>query len=754
MTTIPRWTLDPRPGSAEVTQPLHDELVSALHRLAAELHLPLDSLLQAAHAHVVATLTGGAGAATWRELLERLDEAANGPQTEDLAVSFTDPGEASSMRLRHDTDVLDHAAAARIAGYHVAALTHLCQDVDGDPADAVLVSDAELRFQVDGLCGPERPLPDLRMHQLVEQRVVAHPDRIAAVHAGRSLTYFELDRRANRIAHALRRHGLRHEGAVAVVTERNLDWLASVLAVLKAGGTYLPIEPHFPPERIAAMLTRAVCGLVLAESGGSANLHRALADLADVAVIDLTTLGDDVPADRLDVAVAADQLAYIYFTSGSTGEPKGAMCEHAGMLNHLYAKVHDLALGEGAVVAQTAPQCFDISLWQLLAPLLVGGRTVLVEQAAILDVDRFLDTVDSARVEALQVVPSYLDVMLTRLQQRGRAPVHLRCVSVTGEALPRELVRRWFDAMPDVPLVNAYGLTETSDDTNHEVMHADPDDDRVPLGAPVANAWVYVVDERLRPVPLGAPGEIVFSGICVGRGYVNDPDRTRDAFLDDPLRPGNRLYRSGDYGRWRADGKLEFLGRRDAQVKVAGFRIEIGDVEHALSRLPGIREAAVVVVHRGGPRLVAFYRGHGSLEEDDLRSQLEETLPAYLVPASLHQLEEMPLTANGKVDRGRLRDRAEALDIAAVPADEAVELTPSEQRVAAAWAGALDLPVDDLRPDDTFRSRGGTSLGAVKVVVALDRDVSLRDVADNPVLADLARLLDTCEATRETRNAR
>jgi len=692
-----------------------------LHRLATQLDVPVDTLLRAAHTHVRAVLNGEASPPTWRELLDRPESE------EDTTAKPADP-----------------AAAERIAGYDAAALAHLCQDIDGDPADAMLVGEAELRFQVDELCGPEVPLPDLRMHQLFEQRAVAHPDRIAAEHDGITLTYLELDQRANRIGRTLLRHGLHREDVIAVVTERNLYWMASVLAVFKAGGTYLPIEPHFPPERIAAMLTRAECTLVLTETGSTDTLDRALAGLTDVRTIDLATLGEDLPTDRLDVDVAPDQLAYIYFTSGSTGEPKGAMCEHAGMLNHLYAKVLDLELGEGAVVAQTAPQCFDISMWQLVAALLVGGRTVLVEQDVILDVDRFLDTVDTARVEVLQVVPSYLDVVLTRLQQRPRPLAHLRCVSVTGEALPRELVRRWFAAMPGVALVNAYGLTETSDDTNHEVMHTDPEGDRVPLGAPVANVWVYVVDERLRPVPLGAPGEIVFSGVCVGRGYINDPARTQEAFFDDPVRPGQRLYRSGDYGRWRPDGKLEFLGRRDAQVKVAGFRIEIGDVEHALGRLPGVREATVVVARNGGTRLVGFYAGDGSLDEGDLVTRLEETLPVYLVPAVLRRVEEMPLTANGKVDRGRLSALAEQSQRADVSTGHrSVALTPAELRVAAAWAAVLDVPVSDLRSDDNFRSRGGTSLGAVKVVVAFDRDVTLREVADHPVLADLARLLDS-----------
>ena len=231
---------------------------------------------------------------------------------------------------------------------------------------------------------------------------------------------------------------LRREGVVAVVLERNLDWMAAVLAVFKAGGVYLPIEPHFPADRIATTLSRAECGLVLTEPGSTTTLDLALDSLSGVQALFIDAAYEEDHADGdLGVGVAPDQLAYIYFTSGSTGEPKGAMCEHAGMLNHLYAKIDDLEIGEGQVVAQTAPQCFDISLWQLVSALLVGGRTVLVEQEVILDVRRFVDRIVDGRVAVLQVVPSYLEVVLSYLEQHPRELSDLRCVSVTGEALKK-----------------------------------------------------------------------------------------------------------------------------------------------------------------------------------------------------------------------------------------------------------------------------------------------------------------------------
>jgi acyl-coenzyme A synthetase/AMP-(fatty) acid ligase len=312
---------------------------------------------------------------------------------------------------------------------------------------------------------------------------------------------------------------------------------------------------------------------------------------------------------------------------------------------------------------------------------------------------------------------------------------------VTGEAVKKELVQRWFAAAPDIALVNAYGLTETSDDTNHAVLRAVPDTDRVPLGRPIANVEVRVVDEHLVPVPLGAPGEIVFSGVCVGRGYVNDPERTRAAFVPDPYRPGQRLYRSGDSGRWLPGGELEFLGRRDSQVKISGFRIEIGEVENTLLRVPGVRDGAVVVAE--GPdrsrHLVAFHTGD-ELPDDVLRDRLAASLPAYMVPRAFHWRTALPLTPNGKVDAKALT--ALAGELAAVEEDTAAPRTPNEQRVAAAWSRVLGIPVDRIGRTDGFFDRGGTSLSAVKLAIALDRAVSLPDLVRHPVLTDLAALLD------------
>src|SRR5213594_1531377 len=580
-TAVPRWTLDPVPGIAEHEAKICNEVVTALRRLADELAVPLSSVLLTAHAKVLGALSGEREVSTgyaamqgrspllcrmttephsWRAMLLEAHRAESEllahkdfpvddlrrelglikPLFETMfALTACDGAELAEetvlragfvehdglvLRLRYKTDVLDADCAARIAGYHVTALALIAADPDAEHARQSLLSAEELRFQLDGFAGRRRDLPDLRAHELFEERARAHPDAVAAIHGNRQLTYRELNARANQLARALLTRGLSREGVVGLVTERNLDWMTAVLAIFKAGGAYLPIEPHFPADRIARTLSRAGCRLILTERGSTSMLDQALESLSGVETLLIDAAHEEGhPDGDLGVDVAHDQLAYIYFTSGSTGEPKGAMCEHAGLLNHLFAKIDDLKIGAGDVVAQTAPQCFDISLWQLVSALLVGGRTLLVEQETILDAKRFIDKIVDARINVIQVVPSYLEVLVSFLEQHPRELPDLRCVSATGEALKKELALRWLAAKPDITLVNAYGMTETSDDTNHEVIDRVPERERVPLGRPINNVHVYVVDEHLSPVPLGAPGEIVFSGVCVGRGYINDP---------------------------------------------------------------------------------------------------------------------------------------------------------------------------------------------------------------------------------------
>ncbi|MYX98591.1 amino acid adenylation domain-containing protein [Streptomyces sp. SID486] len=788
-TRLPRWTIVGavvEPRSAQHRRTVPPGLQAALCGRADELGVDLAALLFAVQLKVLSAVTSersivtgrrtntgrSAHAATvsdgsWRDLVAEAARALADPfvaPTETLLDLRTgrdgalDPATAAAlhydadltMTLTYRQDVLTLEHAERLTGYHLTALELLAADPGADHHGRSLLSAEELAFQRDSLCGPHRPLPDALFVELFEEQVRRSPGAVAAAHGTRRWTYRELDEMSNRIAHALLDGGLDTEDVVAVVTDRTLDWLAATLGVLKAGGVYLPVRPDFPAARVADQLRRSACRHALTDPSGRELLTSAVAlsgqECRTLLVEDACrTARTGSPGRRCEPG----QLAYIYFTSGSTGAPKGAMCEHAGMLNHLYAKVDDLELRTGDTVTQTASQCFDISLWQLLAPLLVGGSTLLVDTADQLDVDRFVDLLAGGGVQVAQVVPAFLDVMLSRLEAVPRALGDLRALSVTGEALKPGLVERWFTLCPDIALVNAYGATEVSDDTMHAVLRgrAERDLPVVHVGRSLRNVNTYILDERLRIVPLGAPGEIAFSGVCVGRGYINDPERTAQAFTSDPYLPDTRLYRTGDYGRWLPEGTIEFLGRRDEQVKVRGFRIEIGEIENRLLQMPGVTETAVVIVGSGDAtkHLVAFHTGSDSLQSADLRDFLSAALPEYMVPSYFHRLDTLPLTENGKTDKKYLTGLA--AELAQGTSAYVPPATDAERRLALAWAEVLGVLVGRIGRDDDFFTLGGTSLAAVRLVVRLDRRISLRDITAHPVLRDLAAVLDAAAPT-------
>ncbi|MCD7440494.1 amino acid adenylation domain-containing protein [Streptomyces lincolnensis] len=804
-TRIPRWTmpLSEERGVAEHREELPASLTHALEDRAGGPGPALAALLLAAHARVLATLVSepdlligvvpGAGRdevplrltvadSAWAELAVRAGRALAAPHRTEarpevvfdlsaVAAPAADAPDADartggldegvvlrvavardtaglSLRLVYDRAHIDAEYVARLAGYHLRALHLLATDPGAPHHRQSLLSDEEVDTQLHGLAGPRAELSERTFVDHFEERVREVPDAVAAVHGTVRRTYRELDREANRIANALLAAGVRAEDVVAVVMDRTLDWIAAALGVFKAGGVYLPVRPDFPADRVAAQLRRSDCVFVLTEPDSAELVARAgeLAGRGPRVLAVPEILASDVSAEAPGRPVAPGQAAYIYFTSGSTGAPKGALCEHVGMLNHLQMKIDDMEMTHGTaeVVTQTASQCFDISLWQFAAPLLVGGSVRIVDTDVLLDVAGFVDEIVTGRVTVTQIVPSYLEVLLTHLEQHPRPLGALRTVSVTGEALKYELVQRWFALYPDIKLVNAYGATEVSDDTMHEVLDRVPDRDFVTVGRSLRNVNTYVLDENLALVPLGSPGEIAFSGVCVGRGYINDEERTREAFVPDPFRPDTRMYRTGDFGRWLPEGRIEYLGRRDEQVKIRGFRIEIGEIENKLLGMRGIREAAVVIDGAGdGPRnLVAFFSGGDGgtgPATERARDFLAGLLPEYMVPTYFHQLERLPLTENGKIDKKALVRLAGTLGHGG--AAYAAPSTPAEQRLAMLWAQVLGVPLERIGRDDNFFDLGGTSLAAVRLLVQLDRALSLKDLVAHPVLAALAGVL-------------
>ncbi|AGM07908.1 non-ribosomal peptide synthetase [Amycolatopsis keratiniphila] len=753
---IPRWQAAEAVRRWENWGPaVTVDLATRVRALAAELEVPAAVLSLTAHVAVLHAVSGemellvgtdgdvlavSAADCSWRELVARVHAAVPVPGAKaetvfshcghddliaDEVVLRVRVGEALGLAFDYRADLFAREHVVRLAGYHVAALTALADGPDAAHGDAELLSANESAYQLDDLAGPVRSLPDRRFADLVAEQAGRTPDAVAVVAGDDELTYAELDRRADRIARGLITLGVADEDVVAVASSRTIDWPVAVLGVFRAGGVYLPIDPKYPENRVKTLIERSACRIVVADpdvtgvftTGGMAVTVTTVPDLLD----------GDHPDGPVERTVTAGQLAYVYFTSGSTGQPKGALCEHGGMLNHLLAKIEDFTVGPADVVAQNAPLSFDISLWQLIAGWAVGAKTIIVPDAAIRDVTRFLETVRGAGVTVLQVVPSYLDLLLRHLGEDDERLDSLRIVSATGEALPIKLADRWFQRFPGVPLVNAYGATEASDDTTHAVLTKPPEGGVMPLGDPIRNVHVRVVDERLRLRPLGSSGEIVFAGVCVGRGYLNDIERTEAAFVADPVRPGERLYRTGDMGRWGPGGTLEFQGRRDEQVKVRGLRVELGEVESWMLSAPGVRGAAVVV--KDG-NLAGFYTAE---TEIDFTTHLATGLPAHMVPRSLRRLDVLPLNANGKVDK-----KALAAHAAPSTTDRVAPRTVLEERIAAAWSQALKVPIERIGVHDDFYDLGGNSLAAISVVADLDGLITLQALTTTPKLGDLA----------------
>ncbi|GGN43769.1 hypothetical protein GCM10011578_094160 [Streptomyces fuscichromogenes] len=661
-----------------------------------------------------------------------------------LVWGFDMEGDAPLLQLTYRTDFYGEECITRYAGYYVHALELLVCNPATEHHDHTLVSPDELDAHLRELSGPAVGLPAEPFHQLFSDQVAKTPGALAVKYGDQECTYRELDQLASRIARCLLKHGLTTESVVAVNLQRSVEWVAAIIGVMRAGGAYLPVDPNWPTDRLRAILKQAEPRVLLVDQV-TEDIRSAVTDSLDDAAR-IVTIGAATaePANGDPrIHVSANQLAYIYFTSGSTGEPKGAMCEHAGMMNHLLAKVEDLDITSGDMLIQSAPATFDISLWQAIAPLLVGAATTIMSADTVRDIDDFIVEAGNVGATVIQVVPSYLEMLTARLSEiepTRRLPA-VRHVVVTGEALKKGLVERWFE-LCDIPLTNAYGATEASDDTTHHVMHRPPASASVPVGRPVRNVQVLIVDENLQLVPLGAPGEIAFAGVCVGRGYINDEKRTAAAFVESRIDPALRMYRTGDYGRWGQDGVLEFLGRRDEQIKIRGFRVELGEIENAMLRIDGVRDAAVVVKHDvdTDTGLVGFYTSTHVIEAETIREALAEVLPEYMIPPHLCRLSSMPLTDNSKIDKKALLNE---VDHAAVERTEgAAPQTATEQMLAGLWVELLGLSASSVGRNDDFFDRGGSSLSAIRLVVKLGKQVSLLDIVNSPVLSDLAAVID------------
>ncbi|MGD2089379.1 MAG: amino acid adenylation domain-containing protein [Candidatus Aminicenantes bacterium] len=530
---------------------------------------------------------------------------------------------------------------------------------------------------------------DKTVCQLIEKHVERIPDKTALV-GGNSkfqipnskqahLTYRELDQKSNQLTRILQAKGVKPDTIVGILMNRSVEMVVSILAIWKASGAYIPIDPDYPKERIDFIL----------KDSGAKTLWSEESQVSGVSSVHCNSpLERGAPQGR-GVSKSATGLAYIIYTSGSTGKPKGAMVEYIGMMNHIAAKIVDLQLTGKSIIAQNATHTFDISVWQFFAPLTVGGKTVIYPDELIMEPERFLSQLVKDRVTILELVPSYLSLLLDILDEHYShiVPLPLHYLLVTGEEIKPNLVRKWFDKFPGIKMVNAYGPTEASDDITHHIMHKVPDMDmeRIPIGKPVQNFNIYVMSEHMQLCPVGVKGEIWVSGIGVGRGYLNNPELTAEKFVlahsswliaDRSAKQGDApasgdseefpmsyelpamsyFYQTGDLGRWLGDGTLEFFGRKDFQVKIRGFRIELGEIENRLLNHQGIKEGIVISKEdkNGNKYLCAYVVPHSSYSTGSLKEYLSKYLPDYMVPTHFVELKEMPLTPSGKIDRKAL----------------------------------------------------------------------------------------------------
>jgi amino acid adenylation domain-containing protein len=569
--------------------------------------------------------------------------------------------------------------------------------------------------------------------------VARAPEPVALVSGSESLTYAQLNARANRLARHLRTLGVGPDVLVGLCSGRNTTMVVALLAILKAGGAYVPLDPTYPTERLRFMVEDAHLSVLLTEE----RLREALpSSAARVVCLDSNWEGSAAANDaHLEGGAAAANLAYVIYTSGSTGRPKGVQVTHAALANLLQAMRGVLGISQRDALLAVTTLSFDIAALEIFLPLIVGARVELIARDVAADGARLAERLDDPGITFMQATPATWR-MLLEAGWRGKPGLQMLC---GGEAMPRALADRLLDK--GAGLWNLYGPTETT--VWSSVWRVEPGEAPISIGRPIANTRLYVLDKRLRPVPVGVIGELHIGGAGVARGYCERPGLTAERFIPDPFgtRPGGRLYRSGDLARWRADGTIECLGRVDHQVKIRGFRVELGEIEAALARHAAVRAAAVAARPDGsGEMSLAAYI---VLRDDDdpsiaaeLRRWLMGQIPEYMVPAAFVSLDALPLTPNGKVDRQALPDPAGARF--ATSADFVAPRGPVEALIAGIWADLLG--VDQIGASDSFFDLGGHSLLATQVTSrlrdALGVELALRELFGNPTLAELARRVE------------
>ncbi|GAA3826866.1 hypothetical protein GCM10022226_54620 [Sphaerisporangium flaviroseum] len=659
----------------------------------------------------------------------------------DLELYASEDADGLGLLLIYNTDLFSPDAAERMATHLTMLLRGVTARPDAPLTEIGILGEAERERVTGGFNATGAPFPEeATLHGLIEEQIARTPDRTAVTFEGASLTYAELGAWADRIAGRLRSLGAGPGTPVAVCAERSLELVAGLLGVLKAGALYVPLDPEYPADRLAFMLADSGAEIVLTQrrlrDTLPEELRRArLLPLDEPAEWPSATGAPVAPGDPRDVA-------YMIYTSGSTGRPKGVPNSHRGIVNRLDWMQKRFELGQGDTVLQKTPASFDVSVWEFFWPLLAGARLVLAKPGGHKDAAYLSGLIRAEGVTTLHFVPSMLAVFLA--DETAGACTSLRRIICSGEELSADLAIRCRGALP-AGLHNLYGPTEAAIDVSAWVCEPEAlaGQARVPIGAPIQNIRLYVLDSRLEPVPIGVPGELHIGGAGLAYGYHGRPSLTAERFVPDPFGPpGARLYRTGDLARWRPDGTIDFLGRLDTQVKVRGLRIELGEIEAVLREQPGVTDAAVIVREDrpGDKRIVGYLAGEA--ETSEVRAALKLRVPDYMVPSALVTLDALPLSPNGKLDR-------RALPAPALVREDSTAFVPPEtetqESIAAVWRTVLG--VERIGVDDDFFDLGGHSLLATQVIAGMRANhgagVSVMDLFQNPTIRELAALVDT-----------
>src|SRR5450830_1024455 len=670
----------------------------------------------------------------------------------DVLLDMAEVGDCLFGNLEYATALFDEATMQRCLGYLEAMLRGMVADERALIAEIPLLDEEQRQQLLEGFNATAVGYPqDLTLHGLFEAQVSSSGDSVAVVDEKGSLTYDALNRQANRIAHRLIGLGIGPDDRVAICVDRSLEMVAGLMGILKAGAAYVPLDPDYPIDRLTYMLENCAPAVVLTQEALRAvlppsNVPVLLLDPEHAEREGFFTQPDNNP---LRAEVRPEHLAYVIYTSGSTGQPKGVMNEHRGVVNRLLWMQDEYGLDASDSVLQKTPFSFDVSVWEFFWPLFNGARLVMARPGGHRDPGYLREVIREQNITTLHFVPSMLDLFLAHGEAGDSGLLRVMC---SGEALPGHLVRRFKQQLPEVGLFNLYGPTEAAVDVTAwdcaGPLEQTPDN--TPIGKPVANTRIYLLDAHRQPVPLGVAGEIYIGGVQVARGYLNRAHLTAERFLTDPFSddPNARLYRTGDLGRWLADGTVEYLGRNDFQVKIRGLRIELGEIEAHLLACEGVRDVVVIARQEteGDTYLIGYMvsASGNELPAQALQEQLRQHVPDYMVPRYLVQLEHFPLNANGKLDRKALPEPAQPLG----STDATAPRTALEQALAQLWKDNLKREV--LGVHDNYFMLGGDSLKVIHLQIKAREQgmaFTLTQIYQNPTIAQMTRLVNAQQAS-------